>query len=112
MAMGMGMRAHVSLRTVPGVGGPKVFETGLLRRSGGRRLGVLAWHVGCMKRGAKGTVVFTPGEKGPVSRVHGKRNRERRTVFCRHIGLHTPRSRLGTLLGRHSPWRRLDGTSY
>jgi hypothetical protein len=51
-------------RAVAGVVGPKVFETRLLRGSGGRRLGVLSWRMECLKRGAKRAVVFTPGEKG------------------------------------------------
>ena len=62
---GMGMPAHGVSRAVSGVVGPKVSETGLLRRSSGRCLGVLSWRVESMNMGAKGTVVFTPGRRVP-----------------------------------------------
>ena len=64
MACSVWVTAHGISRAVSGVVGPKVFETRLLRGSGGRRLGVLSCRMERLKRGAKGAVVFTPGEKG------------------------------------------------
>ena len=62
MTCGVGVTAHGIACPVSGVVGPKVFETRLLRGSCGRRLGVLSRRMERLKRGAKGAVVFTPGE--------------------------------------------------
>lgn len=57
----VGMSAHGIARAVSGVVGPKVFEPGLLRRSGGSRLGVLSRRVEPLERSITGAIVFTPG---------------------------------------------------